>query len=274
MADQIDISVEDRAVPAKKTGQSRWGRRLLTLLIATAAVGGFAVVVVYSYDKGQLAGKKSAVPNITAQNGPTKMRPKEPGGMVVSNRDKQVYGRLSVAEKPNKIERLLPPPETVVRRPPPLPAPANATANVSPSQKDMEKIGKKLSAIQPSAGMLKMPPAAPVSVTKKAQKPRKPMKVAKLAPQAKKLAMASGSGFRIQIASVRSHKVASQAWSRHKFNHATLFGKLKSMIVRVNLKGKGTFYRVQAGPFANEAAARSVCSKAKKRKIGCIIVRN
>ena len=53
MADQIDVNVEDRAVPPKTTKPSRWGRRLLTLLIATAAVGGFAVVVGYSYDKGQ-----------------------------------------------------------------------------------------------------------------------------------------------------------------------------------------------------------------------------
>ena len=94
MADQIDVSVEDRTVAPEKAQQSRWGRRLLTLLIATAAVGGFAVVVGYSYDKGQLAGKGTSVPIITAQKGPTKIRPKEPGGMVVPNRAKQVYHRV------------------------------------------------------------------------------------------------------------------------------------------------------------------------------------
>ena len=271
MADQIDVSVEDRAVLPKKSGQSRWGRRILTLLIATAAVGGFAVVVVYSYDKGKIAGKKAAIPIVTAQKGPTKMRPEDPGGMVVPNRDKQVYGRLSVADKPNKIERLLTPPETVVSRPPALPTPKKAPGNATANKKEMARIGKNLSAIQPAAGTPKAPPSAPVIIVKKAQKP---MKVAKLSPTSKKMAMASGSGFRIQIASVRSHKAATRAWGRHKLNHAALFGTLEPKIVRVNLKGKGTFYRLQAGPFANETAARSVCSTAKKRKIGCIIVRN
>ena len=63
MADQINVSADDRAVVPQKAQSSRWGRRLLTMLVATAAVGGFAVVVVYSYDKGQMAtiGRSKAV---------------------------------------------------------------------------------------------------------------------------------------------------------------------------------------------------------------------
>ena len=274
MADQIDVSVEDRTVAPEKTAQPRWGRRLLTLLIATAAVGGFAVVVAYSYDKGQLAGKDAAVPVITAQEGPTKMRPKEPGGMVVPNRDKQVYGRLNIAERPDKIERLLPPPETVVSKPPAMPARTAPSNRVAMAQKTTEQTteqtAKKLAAIEPAAGNSNTsPPPAPV-----ARKPAsKSMQIAKLAVPAKKSAMPSGPVFRIQLASVRSQKAAEKAWGRYKFNHSELFGKLEYKIVRVNLKGKGTYYRLQAGPLADVSAARLLCSQAKKRKIECIIVR-
>ena len=161
MADQINVNAEDRTAAPKKGGSSRWGRRFLTMMIATAAVGGFAVVVVYSYDKGKMAANEGAAPLITAQSGPTKMRPKDPGGMVVPNRDKQVYGRLSVAEKPVRVERLLPPPETVVSRPPPLP-PENKTARRSETE---EQVAKRLSALEPAAGNPKssVPPAPPVS---------------------------------------------------------------------------------------------------------------
>ena len=270
MADQIDVSVEDRAAAAGKAGPSGWGRRLLTLLIATAAVGGFAVVVVYSYDKGQSAGKFTAVPIITAQKGPTKMRPKEPGGMAVPNRDKQVYGRLNVAERPDKVERLLPPPETVVSKPPALLPDSTPPGNVAMGGKPAEQIAKKLAAIEPAAGKSMPPPPAPIVAVKPAQKS---MKVARLTAPAKKAAMPRRTAFRIQLASVRSQKAAEKAWGRYKFNHAALFGKLEPKIVRVVLKGKGTYYRLQAGPLSDASAARSLCSRAKKRKIGCIIVR-
>lgn len=275
MADQINVNAEDRGAAPKKGGGSRWGRRLLTMLVATAAVGGFAVVVVYSYDKGKVAGNEGAVPLITAQSGPTKMRPKDPGGMVVPNRDKQVYGRLNVAERPPRVERLLPPPETVVSKPPP-PVPASRVAAMS--GKSMEQTAKKLAAIEPAAGnaTAKIPPAPPVKsapAMKDKQAVQKPMKTASLATPPKKAMKSSRSAYRVQLASVRSEKAAAQAWGRHKFNHAELFGKLESKIVRVELKGKGTYYRLQAGPLANAAAARTLCSKAKKRKIGCILVR-
>ncbi len=280
MADQIDVSDEDRAVAPKEAVQPRWGRRLLTLLIATAAVGGFAVVVVYSYDKGQLAGSDIAVPIITAQKGPTKMRPKEPGGMVVPNRDKQVYGRLNIAERPNKIERLLPPPETVVSKPPALPADTSPPSNVAMSEQTTEQIANKLAAIEPAAGNSNASPPAPPAmrdVTKmaagKPQPAQKSMKFAKLAISSEKAVRPTGAVFRIQLASVRSQTAAEKAWGRYKFNHAALFGKLESKIVRVKIKGKGTFYRLQAGPLATASAARSLCTQAKKRKIGCIIVR-
>jgi len=294
MADQIDVSVEDRAVAPKKAGQSRWGRRLLTLLIATAAVGGFAVVVIYSYDKGQSVGNNTAVPIITAQKGPTKMRPKEPGGMAVPNRDKQVYGRLNVAERPTKIERLLPPPETVVSRPPAMRESASPPSQVAVARQSAEQIAKKLTAIEPAAGNSNAPPPAlpamrdvaemaaetqpsakaPVVAVKPTQESLKEtLEVARLATSAKTAAMPTAPAFRIQLASVRSEKAAEKAWKRFKNSHAALFGKLEPKIVRVDLKGKGTFYRLQAGPLADASAARSLCSQAKKRKIGCIIVR-
>lgn len=298
MADQINVDAADRPAAPKQAVQPRWGRRLLTLLIATAAVGGFAVVVVYSYDKGQSVGVDTAAPIITAQKGPTKMRPKEPGGMAVPNRDKQVYGRLNVAERPEKMERLLPPPETVVSRPPALPAETSPSNRVALAEQTPEQAAKKLAAIAPAAGKTEPPPPVPPamretakldvdqpmpvkdakpaakSAAEPASKPApEPAVVAKLAAPIKQTAKPASAAFRVQLASVRSQKSAEKAWGNYKKRHAALFGQLEPKIVRVDLKGKGVYYRLQAGPLADASAARSLCTEAKKRKIGCIIVR-
>jgi len=42
---------------------------------------------------------------------------------------------------------------------------------------------------------------------------------------------------------------------------------------RVDLGEKGVFYRVQAGPLADAAAAERLCAELKERKQGCIVVK-
>ena len=77
----------------------------------------------------------------------------------------------------------------------------------------------------------------------------------------------------MQIAALRSEADAKRSWANLSKRHADLFGGLQSTVVRVDLGQKGVFYRLQAGPFADEAAARSLCSRAKQRKLGCIVVK-
>lgn len=276
MAETIDVKPGDRPQSSAAAQSPLWGRRVLTVGIALAAIGGFAAVVIYSYDSGKAPGAGVKAPVITAQEGPTKVRPKEPGGMAVPNRDKQIYGRLTAAEKPAQEERLLPPPEAVVSR---------------PAEPEMEKAAKQLSAIAPASGKTgdsidipPPPPAAQNTTTTMAairpdrtseKKPvaattRPPRQVAKLSKAPAKMA---GAAYLIQIASLRSQGDAKKAWGRLVKQHKDLFSTLQSKIVRVELKGKGTFYRLQAGPLVDKPSARTLCSQLKKRKIGCLVVK-
>ena len=59
----------------------------MTGLVAVGALAGFAIAVGYAYQKGREAGTSGAVPIITAQPGPFKVKPDNPGGMAVPNRD-------------------------------------------------------------------------------------------------------------------------------------------------------------------------------------------
>ncbi len=283
MADRIEIDSADRVAPPRSAGGPNWARRVVTLAIAAAAIGGFAMVVVYSYDPDDRKATGGNAPVITAQSG-TKVRPDQPGGMAVPNQDKQVYGQLDTAKRPEVVERLLPPPEPVARKP--EPQVASAEDRSKEMETDQARIAAQLSAIAPASGESKAPEAVPAP-PQIAAVPPKPMEEKPAAkpvvspPPMEKKAKAEpapasagkSSGYRIQIASLKSEAAAKTAWERLSKGNKDVLGKLEPDIVRIDLAGKGTFYRLQAGPLDGAAAAQSLCSTLKKRKIGCLVVR-
>ena len=48
---------------------------------------------------------------------------------------------------------------------------------------------------------------------------------------------------------------------------------LPLLMKRADLGDKGVFYRLQAGPLSDAAAAETLCGKLKQRNVGCLIVR-
>ncbi len=269
MANVPEIDPSDRMADyvdgPRGGGKSRWGRRILTGLVAVAALGGFAVVVVYSLDTAENNGDVAPAPVVKAQSGPTKVKPAEPGGMNIPDQDKQVFARLDPNAPRTTVERLLPPPKRVVGKPPPGPAPE---LELSPGRilapPPMPKPPPVMEAMPP-------PPSAPKLAVEKLALAPSP-KIAAAAAAAAKVAPAAG-GFRVQLVALRSEAAARTAWSGYLKKHADLFGMLKPTFARADIKGKGTFFRLQAGPLADAGAARVLCEKVKKRKMGCLVVR-
>ena len=179
MADDFRPDVDDRIVPPEQgdpASYNRRGKKIMTGLVAVAAVLGFGVVLVYAYNKGKQDGTGTAPPVILAEEGPSKIRPENPGGMNVPNRDKEVFNRLEADSQTSTVERLLPPPEkpmTPPAPPPPAAAPedmakmapaAGAEGNVavplSPPAAEPKEI-KPLVATPPKAPPAAEKPAAP-----------------------------------------------------------------------------------------------------------------
>lgn len=81
------------------------------------------------------AGENSKTPPIIpADTAPFKVRPENPGGMMIPHQDKLIYGRLS-QDAPQPIERLLPPPEQPMAAPPPMATPLpGAPHMIAPQQ--------------------------------------------------------------------------------------------------------------------------------------------
>ncbi|MCH8835441.1 MAG: SPOR domain-containing protein [Proteobacteria bacterium] len=251
-----------------------------------------------------LTGDGSGIPLIKADKGPVKVRPISPGGMEVPDRDKLVYDRMQGNGERPRVERLLPAPETPL--PPPgrdLPRQMEAAAPAPDSAKDLAAAApapdsaKDLAAVAPAAGPVTPPPAkagtsrAPTVGSGPSAAPgsaaatptveevlaavRPPSAPSPPAPKTP----AKGAGkappaYRVQLAAVRSLERAQGEWDRLRRKNTDLLGKLALSVVKADLgPKKGVFYRLRAGPLADEAAARALCAKLASRKVGCLIVR-
>lgn len=86
-------------------------------------------------------------------------------------------------------------------------------------------------------------------------------------------ASTAGGTHYVQIVSVPTREAAQAEWSKIQKTMASVLSGAPHRIQEANLGEKGTYYRVQLGPYS-EAAARSLCDQVKSQKPGgCFVVR-
>jgi TPR repeat protein len=83
---------------------------------------------------------------------------------------------------------------------------------------------------------------------------------------------AAPSGVRIQLISMGSETAAWDAWKRLSGKYSAQLSGLTPTVEPADLGDKGTFYRVQAGPFASVTAAQDRCSAMKQAGLDCLVV--
>lgn len=81
-----------------------------------------------------------------------------------------------------------------------------------------------------------------------------------------------GGGYRIQLAALRSDAEAQATWKRLQAKHGSMLGGYQPSIVKTDLGGLGTFYRVQLGPFADKAATQQLCKNFKSGGLDCFLL--
>jgi hypothetical protein len=272
------IAYESRRRPGR--------RRLITSLVVLVALGGFVGIVWHAYNQGKAGGGDAVVPLLKADDSPTKVRPDQPGGMDVPNQDKLIYDRLAPGGQiaTPQIERLLPPAEAPVARPPAPVAQAPATpsqATGAPTDLQPPPLGERQVTTAPSPNAVPAQPPIPVappapsqavppSQAPAAQAPRPaPTQQAAVAPPTTTAPIPSGAA-RIQLGAVRSADAAQKEWARLQTANRDILGGLTMNVVTANLGERGIYYRIQAGPAADAA---DLCNKLKARNVGCIVVR-
>lgn len=84
--------------------------------------------------------------------------------------------------------------------------------------------------------------------------------------------VAPGEQVSVHLASFRQLEAARQGWRELQAAHSDLLGGLDYRISAVDLSsGRGTFYRVKAGPFTDTASADEVCRLMKSRNAYCVL---
>ena len=295
--------------------KSRFGLKLVVLLVV---VGGGAVAW-DRYGDGLMlfvGGGESGVPLVKAAPGPVKVKPENPGGLKVPNRNMLVYGRMNKSTEGSEgrgPESLLPPPEQPLPKPafpktpekpmaeklkPAVPKPTPKTNPVAkvPTVKDVKTAKRPApppppppkappssttassttaSSTTPSSPAPKTTVAKPAPAPAPAASPVTAVKKTELAATPQKAApVPRSNSYLIQLAAARSSKGARNEWDRLKTKNKDLLGSLGLIVTKADLgPGKGIFYRLRAGPIANETAARTLCQQLTKRKIGCLIIK-
>jgi len=251
-------------------------RRLPAVALAVGAMALFAGALWFAYHEGAKhasglvastgttgsaapssagAAANANVPLIRAGTDPVKVKPEKAGGMNIPDKDDPLY---SFRPGASSTEHILPPPEAPQPRPVAPPPPVTAAPQVA----------QVPSADAPTAFPPPLP--APPQVGPRARPEPKPTDAVKSAEAAKPVA--SGPPTKIQLASLRSPDEARDEWARLKHENADLLGKFTAVAVRADLGDRGIWYRVEAGPVGDKAAAVKLCKALRERDLGCQLV--
>lgn len=280
--------------------------------IVGALVVFLASVLWYSYPRQADEAGDVAVPIIRADAGPYKVVPSDPGGMEIPHRESTVFDTLREAEGgTRRVENLLGEPEEPVARDKlfagikiegrevmttggePEVKPEEAPAQIAAASPAVPEDAPAPQA-QPvvAAAAEEKPAEAPVTAAAPQAVPQEEQKIAAATPVptakpekevAEELSRTepasgvetfeSGTGWYIQLASLRSDDAAKTAWADLQKSLSVL-KPLSHRIEKADLGARGTYYRLQAGPFA-EAKARDICKAVEaQRPGGCLVIKN
>jgi len=81
------------------------------------------------------------------------------------------------------------------------------------------------------------------------------------------------AGWRLQLAAYLARPVAERGWRALSKKYGDILGGLEPATEAVDIAGRGTVYRLQAGPFASRAGAAEKCAELKAAGGECLVVR-
>lgn len=263
-----DIDDDDEDVEEAPRG------RLLPITTAVLALLGFAGIIWYAYQWGAGSVAPEELPVIRAEAGSSKIRPESPGGLEVPYQETLALNDLQPDPAKPQVERLLPPPETPL--PPEAPAPETAAlpeaaAPTTPETPTPETTPAPAVAAVPPAPTT--PPAPAISSTPEVPEPPAAAQTPAVPAPTTKTSAVPANGFVLQLASLKAKERASGEWSRLQKSFPGLLADRQLVVLSVDLAGRGTFYRVQAGYFPDRASAEAACKQLKAKRQDCLVTK-
>lgn len=131
-------------------------------------------------------------------------------------------------------------------------------------------------AMDRSVAVAPLPPAAPrpraeARESEIAATESRPSAMAEAPKPAAPAALAGA--YAVQLLSARSEALAAEEWGNLAETHAALFAGLAHEIVRAEIPGRGTYYRLRVGGYAAADEAQALCAALKAKGTDCLVVR-
>lgn len=279
-------SLYDDAAPVSFLQQNR------NRLIAGTAVA--LLLGVFLFGGGSPDG--ASIPVISPPTPTTRIKPADPQGLDLPHQDMQVYSYVDPNGVPQpRVERLIPAPQetprlpskpaapTVTVAPAPAPAPA-ATAPITsveqppvvtqPVTQSAPQVVRSLP--QPVTPVVPAQPPAivpayPQTGSGTVGTPAAP------APQAQPgipaVTAPAGGPFRLQLGSLRDMAAAQQHWKTAQTRGGGILSGMQPQVLKVEIPGKGTYFRVQAGSWPTRQDAQQACETLKQARVDCMVIR-
>jgi len=298
-------------LPDERERRSRLarGRALVPVVVAVIAVGGFAAAVWWAYERAA-PGEREEVPLIVAEKEPEKVPPASEGGLEVPFQEETIYEKLDPGSSAPVAEQILPPPETPSPQPAPASPPTapalletlaapEPTGGAPVPEIDLTQIEPPPLAAAPeaaepaeetpaapAAGNLlavvptkpvppgAVPPAVPVEAAPLEATPPEVALTETVPPEAALAEAVPATGapvLRVQLASFKTAAIAHFEWQRLQRKFPGLLGGMEKTVLRADVAGGGVYYRLQAGPLPDLAAAQALCAELERNDQDCIV---
>ncbi|MDY0030125.1 MAG: SPOR domain-containing protein [Pseudobdellovibrionaceae bacterium] len=236
--------------------------RLLLMVAGFAVVATIAAVSWATWPSDKSKVDEETLPIMRAEESPFKIKPEEPGGMAVPNKDSTIFETLNEEPEEKSVENLLEEPEVPVKK---------EEVFADDEDNEVAQVAESISQPEPTL-VSKEEPVAPIKIVeeKPATAPAPvPVATKKEEPKAE-ISMSAGKSY-VQFAAVKNDAEAKAKWSKLQSQYSVL-KPLAMRVQKADLGSKGTFYRVQAGPMSLEQA-QSVCEKVKSSKGDCLVIK-
>jgi hypothetical protein len=288
-----------RVYDASEDDEDVEGSRLpLLIVLALLVLAMFAGFVWLAYSEGVARGR-GETPVITADAGPARVAPDNPGGAAEPYKGFKIYEQPAPpdddaapaatpapaaaspppATKPALTEAPAPPAKTAaapVAPVPAMPAPAAPAkvAAATPAPKPAPAL--KASQLPPAApiGPATAPPrtlntASAPAAAPPAPKPVTPAPAPVSAPAAA-APLPAGASI-LQIGAYKSQADADRAWATYKAKHASLLAGYSPDVKQVDLGEKGTWFRLRIAGFPSKDVASGLCDRLKADGGSCFL---
>ena len=230
--------------PSENVAETRrLSKTFWIVLVGVSLLLACLMVVIYLLLKEPMENEE--IITIAPTQKPVKVRPENPGGMVIPDQDKVIYSRLTQDIIPAKVEKLFPDEEKpvmppVVKEPPEIPV-----------FEESEEV--------------KIIQSEPLPI--KEEKVQEKTKQTEVIPQKQEAAKGE---WKVQLFSSTDKAKVEKQWQKISQKHQALVSDMPMQIVPAKIAGKGTFYRLQVGAFETRQMASNLCAKLKKQKQDCI----